>query len=42
MVESLDTLHQLRRQRAQLFRIQVVEIGENHGADFARADNSRR
>jgi len=33
----------LGRQRAQLFRGKVIEIGErSHGADFARPDNSRR
>ncbi|UNB65995.1 hypothetical protein [Pseudomonas syringae group genomosp. 7] len=42
LVECLDTLYQLRRQGAQLFRIQVVEIGESHGADFAGAGSSRR
>jgi len=42
MVECLDTLHQLRGQRAQLFRGQMVEIGESHGADFARTGSSRR
>jgi hypothetical protein len=42
LVERLDTLYQLRRQRAQLFRIQVVGIRESHGADFARAGSSRR
>jgi len=43
MVERLDTLHQLRRQRAQLFRRQMVEgVKRNHAADFARAGNSRR
>ena len=28
LVECLDTLHQLRRHSAQLFRRQVIEIGE--------------
>ncbi|MNF54200.1 hypothetical protein D3C84_356240 [compost metagenome] len=43
VVEALDVLHQLRRQGAQLFRGQVVEIGErSHGADLARAGNLRR
>ncbi|MNG17712.1 hypothetical protein D3C84_1017210 [compost metagenome] len=43
MVERLDTLHQLRRQGAQLFRGQVIEIGKrSHGADFARPGNLRR
>ncbi|KPY89454.1 hypothetical protein ALO94_201299 [Pseudomonas syringae pv. spinaceae] len=43
VVERFDALHQLRRQGAQLFRGQVIEIWErSHGADFARADNLRR
>jgi hypothetical protein len=42
MVECLNTLHQLRRQRVQLFRAQVAEIGQSHGADFASAGSTWR
>lgn len=43
VVKRLDTLHQLRRQGAQLFRGQVVAVGSrSHGVDFAKAGNSRR
>jgi hypothetical protein len=43
LVECIDTLYQLRRQSAQLFRGKVIEIGErSYGADFARPGNSRR
>jgi len=43
VLERLDTLYQLRRQGAQLFRGQVREIGKrSHDADFARAGNLRR
>ncbi|VVN80160.1 hypothetical protein [Pseudomonas fluorescens] len=39
LIQVLDTLHQLRRQGAQLFRIQFVERGgRSHAADFANYD----
>ena len=43
LIETLDTLHQLRRQSAQLFRGQLVEIRQrSHAVDFAGAGQSRR
>lgn len=42
LAHGLDAPHQLRRQSAQLFGSQVVEIGESHGADSARAGSTQR
>lgn len=38
LVEHRDTLQQLRRQRAQLLGVQLVEVGDrSHTADLARS-----
>jgi hypothetical protein len=37
LVHGLDALDQLRRQGAQFFRVQLIEIRmRSHAADFAR------
>lgn len=43
LVHRLDALHQLRRQGAQFFRVQIVEIcSEVFAADFARESYGRQ